>query len=194
MATQIRIAQDESADEVLSNDPFALLTGMLLDQQFPMERAFAGPAKVLERFGTLDVGAIAAADPEAFADLCATPPAVHRYGRSMAGRIQALATVVRDEYDGDADRIWTGVDTGAELFARVTALPGFGEQKARIFVALLAKQLGVRPEGWEQAAGAYAEQGSFRSVADVVDEESLQKVRLFKKAAKADAKAKAAGG
>jgi uncharacterized HhH-GPD family protein len=189
MATQIRIAQDESADEVLSNDPFALLTGMLLDQQFPMERAFAGPAKVLERFGTLDVAAIAAAEPEGFADLCATPPAVHRYGRSMAARIQALATVVRDEYLGDASRIWSDAQTGAELLARLKKLPGFGEQKAKIFVALLAKQLGVRPDGWDEAAGDYAETGSFRSVADVVDPASLQKVRDFKKASKAAAKA-----
>ena len=189
MATQIRIAQDEAADEVLSNDPFALLTGMLLDQQFPMERAFAGPAKVLERFGTLDVAALAAAEPEAFADLCSTPPAVHRYGRSMAGRIQALAAVVRDDYDGDASRIWSDADTGAELLDRVKKLPGFGEQKAKIFVALLAKQLGVRPDGWDKAAGDYSETGSFRSVADVVDGESLQKVRDFKKAAKAAVKA-----
>lgn len=189
MATQICIAQDEVADEVLSNDAFALLTGMLLDQQFPMERAFAGPAKVLERFGTLDPAALAAAEPEAFADLCATPPAVHRYGRSMAGRIQALATIVRDDYNGDASRIWTGASDGAELFARIKNLPGFGEQKAKIFVALLAKQLGVRPDGWEKAAGAYSEEGSFRSVADVVDAESLQKVRDFKKSAKAAAKA-----
>lgn len=188
----LTIAQDPAADRVLSEDPFALLTGMLLDQQFPMERAFAGPAKMLERFGSLDVGAIAVADPEAFADLCATPPAVHRYGRSMAARIQALATVVRDDYAGDASRIWSDVDSGAELFARVRALPGFGDQKARIFVALLAKQLGVRPDGWERAAGAYSEEGSFRSVADVVDAESLQKVRDFKKAAKAEAKAGAA--
>ena len=189
MATQIRIAQDEAADEVLTNDPFALLTGMLLDQQFPMERAFAGPAKVLERFGTLEPAALAAAEPEAFADLCATPPAVHRYGRSMAGRIQALATVVRDEYSGDASRIWSDAGTGAELFTRIKNLPGFGEQKAKIFVALLAKQLGVRPDGWEKVAGAYSEEGSFRSVADVVDPESLLKVRDFKKSAKAAAKA-----
>ncbi|GGB72384.1 iron-sulfur cluster assembly protein HesB [Knoellia flava TL1] len=185
----LTIAQDPAADKVLSEDPFALLTGMLLDQQFPMERAFAGPAKVLERFGTLDVSEIAAADPEGFADLCATPPAVHRYGRSMAARIQALATVVRDDYAGDASRIWSDASSGAELLARVKALPGFGEQKAKIFVALLAKQLGVRPEGWEKAAGAYSESGSFRSVADVVDAESLQKVRDFKKSAKAAAKA-----
>ena len=184
----LRIAQDPAADRVLSEDPFALLTGMLLDQQFPMERAFAGPAKVLERLGTLDVSEVAAAEPEAFADLCATPPAVHRYGRSMAARIQALARVVRDDYAGDASRIWSDADTGAELFARLTQLPGFGEQKAKIFVALLAKQLGVRPDGWEQAAGAYSEPGSFRSVADVVDAESLQKVRDFKKSAKAAAR------
>ncbi|GAA4120570.1 HhH-GPD-type base excision DNA repair protein [Knoellia locipacati] len=188
----LTIAQDPAADKVLSEDPFALLTGMLLDQQFPMERAFAGPAKVLERFGTLDVAEIAAAEPEAFADLCSTPPAVHRYGRSMAARIQALATVVRDEYAGDASRIWSDAGTGAELFARVKKLPGFGEQKAKIFVALLAKQLDVRPDGWEKAAGAYSETGSFRSVADVVDAESLQKVRDFKKSAKAAAKAAAA--
>jgi len=185
----LTIAQDPAADKVLSEDPFALLTGMLLDQQFPMERAFAGPAKVLERFGTLDVSEIADADPEGFADLCATPPAVHRYGRSMAARIQALATVVRDDYAGDARRIWADAATGAELLVRVKALPGFGEQKAKIFVALLAKQLGVRPEGWERAAGAYSEAGSFRSVADVVDAESLQKVRDFKKSSKAAAKA-----
>ena len=186
----LTIAQDPTADRVLSEDPFALLTGMLLDQQFPMERAFAGPAKVLERFGTLDPDAIATADPEAFADLCATPPAVHRYGRSMAGRIQALAAVVRDDYAGDASGIWRDAATGAELVGRLRKLPGFGEQKARIFAALLGKQLGVRPDGWEQACGAYAEPGSFRSVADVVDAESLQKVRDFKKAAKAAVRAK----
>ena len=188
----LTIAQDPTADRVLSDDPFALLVGMLLDQQFPMERAFAGPAKVLERFGTLDPAAVAQADPEAFADLCATPPAVHRYGRSMAGRIQALAVVVRDTYGGDASAIWRDTATGADLVARLKSLPGFGEQKARIFAALLAKQLGVRPEGWEEACGAYAESGSYRSVADVVDPDSLQKVRDFKKAAKVAKAAEAA--
>lgn len=187
----LTIAQDPVADKLLSEDPFALVAGMLLDQQFPMERAFAGPAKILERFGTLDPGAIAAAEPEAFADLCATPPAVHRYGRSMAGRIQALATVVVAEYAGRAEQIWQTADTGAELVKRLKALPGFGDQKARIFAALLGKQLGVRPEGWEKVCGAYAEPGSFRSVADVVDADSLLKVRDFKKQAKAAAKAAA---
>ena len=188
MSPQLRIAQDETADELLSSDPFALLLGMLLDQQFPMERAFAGPAKVKERFGTLDPATIAAAEPEAFADLCATPPAVHRYGRSMAGRIQAVAAVVRDEYDGDVTRIWTGVET-AEVVKRLKALPGFGDQKARIFAALLGKQLDIRPDGWREAIGPYAEEGARRSVADVTDEGSLQEVRDFKKAAKAQAKA-----
>ncbi len=185
----LTIAQNPEADQVLSEDPFALLVGMLLDQQFPMERAFAGPATILARFGTLEPAALAAADPESFADLCATPPAVHRYGRSMAGRIQQLASVVTDDYAGDAAAIWATAPSGAELVRRLKALPGFGDQKARIFAALLGKQLGVRPEGWEAACGAYAETGSYRSVADVVDPESLQKVRDFKKQAKAAAKA-----
>lgn len=193
MATSLRIAQDETADELLSTDPFALLLGMLLDQQFPMERAFAGPAKVKERFGNLDPAQIADADPEAFADLCATPPAVHRYGRSMAGRIQAVAAVVRDEYDGDVTRIWTDA-SAKEIVTRLKALPGFGDQKARIFAALLGKQLGVQPDGWREAIGPYAEDGSRRSVADVTDETSLQEVRDYKKAAKAQAKAAKAKG
>ncbi|GAB3112824.1 HhH-GPD-type base excision DNA repair protein [Janibacter alkaliphilus] len=188
MAT-LRIAQDEAADELLSTDPFALLVGMLLDQQFPMERAFAGPLKVKERFGSLDVAAIADADPEAFADLCATPPAVHRYGRSMAGRIQTLAATIRDEHGGDPAAVWTGASDATDLLARVKALPGFGDQKARIFVALLGKQLDAAPEGWREVVGPYAEEGSTRSVADVVDETSLQQVRDFKKQAKAAAKA-----
>jgi uncharacterized HhH-GPD family protein len=188
MKATLRIAQDPVADEVLGTDPFALLVGMLLDQQFPMERAFAGPAKILERFGSLDPSAVAAADPDEFAALCATPPAIHRYGRSMAGRIQALAAVVVDSYGGDAERIWAQASSGADLLARLTALPGFGEQKARIFAALLGKQLGVRPDGWVEAIGPYAESGSYRSVADVVDQESLDRVRAFKKDAKAAAK------
>jgi uncharacterized HhH-GPD family protein len=190
MATQIRIAQDEAADEVLSNDPFALLVGMLLDQQYPMEHAFRGPWKILSRFGTLAPDAIAAAEPEAFAELCATPPAIHRYGRSMAGRVQQLAAVVRDQYDGRAETIWTEAEDARDLVERLKALPGFGDQKARIFAALVGKQLEVRPPGWQEAIGPYAEDGSYRSVADVVDAASLAKVREFKQAAKAAAKAK----
>lgn len=187
----IHITGDERADQVLTDDPFALLVGMMLDQQYPMEHAFRGPAKILDRFGSLDPGRIAAAEPEAFADLCATPPAIHRYGRSMAGRVQQLAQVVVSDYGGDAERIWTEASDPVDLLARLRSLPGYGDQKARIFAALLGKQLGVRPDGWREAIGPYAEDGSYRSVADVVDESSLQKVREFKQAAKAAAKAAA---
>ena len=190
-AMAIHITGDEAADQVLTDSPFALLVGMMLDQQYPMEHAFRGPHKVLTRFGSLEPAAIAAADPEEFAALASTPPAIHRYGRSMAGRLQELGRLVEEEYGGHAERLWTDAESGAELLRRVQALPGFGKQKAQIFVALLAKQVGVRPEGWEQAAGAYAEDG-FRSVADVTDPASLQKVRNHKKAAKAAAKAAAA--
>ena len=149
----IHITGDEQADRVLTESPFALLVGMMLDQQYPMEHAFRGPAKVLERFGSLEPSAIVAADPDEFAALCSTPPAIHRYGRSMAGRLQSLAALVEEKYDGDASRIWAGVDSGAELLARVQELPGFGKQKAQIFVALLAKQRGVRLAGWEAVVG-----------------------------------------
>jgi uncharacterized HhH-GPD family protein len=187
MAT-IHITGDEHADQVLTDDPFALLVGMMLDQQYPMEHAFRGPAKVLDRFGTLEPARIAAADPEEFTALCSTPPAIHRFPGSMAARLQELARIVEDEYDGHAERIWTGAADGKDLMKRMQALPGFGKQKAQIFVALLAKQLDVRPNGWEAAVGAYAEDG-YRSVADVVDGASLQKVRDYKKQKKVAAKA-----
>ena len=184
----IHITGDEHADQVLTDDPFALVLGMMLDQQYPMEHAFRGPAKVLDRFGTLDPSRIAAADPEDFAAMASTPPAVHRFPGSMAARIQALATLVVEEYDGDVTRLWTEAKDGKDLLRRVQQLPGFGKQKAQILVALLAKQLDVRPDGWEAAAGGYAEEG-YRSVADVVDPVSLQKVRDYKKAKKAAARA-----
>ena len=182
---------DPAADEVLDNDPFALLLGMMLDQQVTMELAFAGPKKVLDRFGSLDPAAIADADPESFAELCAEPPAVHRVPASMAARMQELARIVAEEYGGDAGRLWREAPTGKDLFRRVSALPGFGRQKSQIFVALLAKQLHVRPDGWQQAAGEYGEEG-YRSVADIVDADSLQQVRAFKQQRKAAAKAKKA--
>jgi uncharacterized HhH-GPD family protein len=187
----IHITGEPAADRVLTDQPFALLVGMMLDQQYPMEHAFRGPAKVLDRFGTLDPARIAAADPEEFAALCSTPPAIHRFPGSMARRLQELAALVEERYDGDAERLWAEAASGKELLARVMELPGFGKQKAQIFVALLAKQLGVRPEGWEAAVGAYAEPG-YRSVADVVDPDSLQKVRDYKKQKKAAAKAPSA--
>lgn len=176
------------ADVVLNESPFALVAGMMLDQQHPMEHAFRGPWKVLERFGTFEPAAIAEADPKEFAALCAVPPAVHRFHGAMSARLQELARVVVEEYDGDASRIWTEAKSGADLLNRVQSLPGFGKQKAQIFVALLAKQAGVQPRGWKQAAGDYALKG-YRSVADVVDPESLLKVRSYKKEKKAAAKA-----
>jgi len=186
---KIQIAQDADADEVLSSSAFALLCGMLLDQQFPMEHAFMGPAKVKERFGSLDTAEIAAADPEDFAALCAVPPAVHRYPRSMAGRIQDLARHVQHEYDGDTARLWTEATSGRDLLRRLQVLPGFGKQKSQIFVALVGKQLGVQPDGWREAAGSYGDEGAFRSVADVVDSDSLERVRTFKKEMKARSRA-----
>ena len=185
----LQIAQEDSADMVLSTNAFALLAGMLLDQQFPMERAFAGPATILDRFGTLDPAVIAGAPAEEFAEVCARRPAVHRFPGAMAGRLQALARHVSDEYGGDTAALWRTATSGQELMGRLLALPGFGQQKAKIFVALLGKQLDVRPEGWESVAGAYAEEGAFRSVADVRDRASLEKVRAFKQTQKAKAKA-----
>jgi uncharacterized HhH-GPD family protein len=184
----LQIAQDPHADQVLTERPFALLAGMMLDQQFPMERAFAGPAKILDRFGSLDPADIAAAEPESFAALCSEPPAIHRFPGSMAARVQALAAQVVAEYDGRTERLWEEATSGKDLLTRLQALPGFGKQKAQIFVALLGKQLGVRPEGWAEVAGDYAQEGSYRSVADVVDPTSLERVRTFKKEKKAAAR------
>ncbi|KRF33535.1 HhH-GPD-type base excision DNA repair protein [Yonghaparkia sp. Soil809] len=191
----LNITGDAPADALLTDDPFALLVGMLLDQQVPMETAFAGPAKIRERMGSFDAESIAAADPEAFAAVFKESPAVHRFPGSMAARVQALAAEVRDEWGGRADAIWTrpGLDglapDGAEVLRRLQELPGFGEQKAKIFLALLGKQYGVDAPGWRVAAGDYGVQGSYRSVADIVDADSLAKVREAKKAAKAKSKA-----
>ena len=189
----IQITGDAAADKLLEESPFALLAGMMLDQQYPMEHAFRGPAKVTDRFGSFEPAAIAAADPEEFAAMAATTPAIHRFPGSMAARLQELARIVMDDYDGDAARLWTEASDGKDLMKRVMALPGFGKQKAQIFVALLAKQRGVRPEGWESVVGDYALEGH-RSVADVVDQDSLQKVRDFKKARKAKQAATEAAG
>ncbi len=186
MATTLRLAQEPDADALLARDPLALLVGMLLDQQFPMERAFGSPYLLTQRLAvdSLDASAIAAHDPDAFAKVMAGPPALHRYPGAMAGRVQALCRKVAEEWGGDAAELWRTADTGRELLARLRGLPGFGEQKARIFVALLGKQLGVQPSGWREAAGPYGEEDSHRSVADVTDADSLAEVRAFKQAAK----------
>jgi len=188
----LHLAMVPEADALLSRDPFALLTGMLLDQQFPMERAFAGPAVLAERMGTpdrLDPALIADQEPEAFAALMARPPAVHRFPGSMAGRVQALARLIAEDYHSQADELWDTAGTGAELFARLRALPGFGDQKAKIFTALLGKQLDVRPTGWREAAGTYGDEGSRRSVADVTDAQTLGEVRSYKQEMKRAMKA-----
>jgi uncharacterized HhH-GPD family protein len=182
------IAQDPAADELLTNDPLALLLGMLLDQQFPMEAAFAGPWKLKQRLGHLDARKIAATDPDELAAAMAQPPAVHRFPGSMAKRVQAVCEVVASEHGNDAAHLWRSAGTGAELLRRLQALPGFGEQKAKIFVALLGKQLGVRPDGWQEAAGAYGDDRALRSVADVTGPETLQQVRAYKQDLKAAAK------
>jgi len=192
-ATRMYLTGDDKADALLASDGNALLIGMVLDQQVPMEKAFSGPAVIAERMGGhLDVAAIAAADPEEFAALCSRPPAVHRFPGSMAGRVQGVCRVLVESYGGDAVNVWTDAPSGVELRKRIAALPGFGAQKAAIFLALLGKQYGVQPPGWREAAGAFGADGSRVSVADVVDEESLGQVRAAKKAAKAAAKAASA--
>jgi uncharacterized HhH-GPD family protein len=188
--TSLHITDDPEADRLLSEDPLALLIGMLLDQQIAMETAFAGPAKILERFGPLRAESIADADPDEFVDMFRRTPAVHRFPGSMAARVQALCRAVVDDWRGDARAIWTdGAPDGREILARLKRLPGFGDQKARIFLALLGKQCGLEASGWREAAGPYGEEGSFRSVADIVDPESLTRVRETKRAAKAAARA-----
>ncbi|AJP02958.1 Fe-S cluster assembly protein HesB [Streptomyces cyaneogriseus subsp. noncyanogenus] len=196
MNVTLHLAQDPEADELLGRSPLAALTGMLLDQQIPMEWAFKGPATIARRMGAEDLDAheIAAYDPEEFAALLSEKPAVHRYPGSMAGRIQQLCQYLVEHYDGDAEAVWRGVGTGRELLRRLQELPGFGKQKAQIFLALLGKQLGVRPEGWREAAGDYGEPTSFRSVADITGPESLARVRAHKQEMKAAAKAAKATG
>lgn len=189
MTGSLRLTGDPEADKLLTSDPFALLTGMLLDQQIAMEVAFAGPKKIADRMGGFSVTKIAEADLDEFVELCVAKPAIHRYGGSMARRVHALARYIVDAYGGRTEAIWTeGDPDGAEVLRRLKALPGYGDQKARIFLALLGKQLGVRPEGWRAAAGEYGDEGSRRSIADVVDVQTLGEVRSFKKAAKAAAK------
>ncbi|MEU4088208.1 HhH-GPD-type base excision DNA repair protein [Streptomyces aureus] len=191
MDVTLHLAQQPEADELLGRSPLAALVGMLLDQQVPMEWAFAGPYTIARRMGAddLDAHEIAAYDPDKFAELLSAKPAVHRYPGSMGKRIHQLCQYLVEHYDGDAEAVWKDAGTGSELLRRLKELPGFGPQKAQIFLALLGKQLGVAPEGWRKAAGAYGEAGSFRSVADITGPESLVKVRAHKQEMKAAAKA-----
>jgi uncharacterized HhH-GPD family protein len=186
MDITLRLSQQPEADELLSRSALAAMTGMLLDQQVPMEWAFTGPYTIAQRMGAddLDAHAIAASDPEQFAALLSQKPAVHRYPGSMAKRVQQLCQYLVDHYDGDASAVWRDVPTGREVLSRLNALPGYGKQKSQIFLALLGKQMGVTPEGWREAAGAYGEQDAYRSAADIKGQESLERVRAFKQEAK----------
>ncbi len=182
---------DPDADALLSSEPLALLIGMVLDQQIPMERAFKAPFDLKERLGgSLDPAAIAAMAPDDLAEIFGAKPALHRFPRSMAGRVQEVCAAVMDTYGGDTSAIWATAADGKQLLANVKALPGFGDQKARIFVALLGKQFAIQPAGWDMAAGVYGETGSYRSVADIDSPEALTKVRQFKQQMKAEARAK----
>ncbi|WP_368498491.1 HhH-GPD-type base excision DNA repair protein [Herbiconiux sp. A18JL235] len=195
MTAKLHITGNADADELLSTDPLALLVGMLLDQQIAMETAFEGPKKIADRIrGPFDAENLASYDPDALVEVFRQTPAVHRYPGSMAARVQALCAELVANWGGDASALWTeGDPDGKTLLRRLESLPGYGAQKARIFVALLGKQYGVTPEGWRAAAGAYGEEGSYRSVADIVDADSLTRVRETKREAKAAAKARAAG-
>jgi uncharacterized HhH-GPD family protein len=186
----LHLAYHDDANELIERDPFALLIGMLLDQQIPLEKAFTSPYELRERLGhDLDPKELAGYGTEPLVELFAQRPALHRFPKAMAARVQELARLVADRYDGDAARVWTEAKDGKDLLKRVADLPGFGQQKAQIFVALLGKQFGVQPKGWSAAAGEFGVAGSYKSVADIVDADSLQKVRTYKQQMKAAAKA-----
>ncbi len=192
---RLRLSGDPEADQLLSTNPLALLIGMVLDQQIPLERAFRSPRDLQERLGGhLDAQGIATMAPERLAEVFAQRPALHRFPAANAERAQQLCQVVMAEYGGDAANIWESASSGAELLRRVRNLPGFGDQKARIFVALLGKQLGVRPPGWQEASRPFGEPGTYLSVADITDDESLAQVRAHKAQLKATARAAAARG
>ena len=178
------------ADQLLTEDDNALLIGMILDQQVPMEKAFSGPLVIAQRMGgTLDVTAIAASDEDEFVALCSRPPAIHRFPASMAKRVRQCCQVLAERYDGQAANVWRDAPTGAAVKAALASLPGFGADKAAIFTAVLGKRRGVTPPGWQEAAGHYGEPGTYRSVADIVDQDSLARVRETKQQVKAAAKA-----
>ena len=180
------------ANTLLYRSPLALLVAMLLDQQVPLERAFSAPYDLALRLGhDLDADELAGYDEDALVVLFSERPALHRFPAAMAKRVQALCRLLVERYGGDAAAVWQAAQTGEELRKRVAELPGFGEQKAQIFVALLGKQFGIQPAGWREAAGSFGEQDVYRSVADITDEESLLKVRAYKQHMKAAAKASA---
>jgi uncharacterized HhH-GPD family protein len=180
---------DAEANELLRRNPLALLIGMVLDQQITMEHAFSSPYELQRRLGRqLDARELAGYDLDRLIEIFSARPALHRFPKANAKRVQEVCQLIVDRYDGDAARLWTGAPSGQELLKRVSELPGFGKQKAQIFVALLGKQYGVRPSGWREAAGMFGERGVHYSVADITDEDSLLKVRTHKQEMKAAAK------
>ncbi|MCH8984278.1 MAG: Fe-S cluster assembly protein HesB [Acidobacteria bacterium] len=180
MPDRLNFTDSDDANRLLASDGLALLIGMLLDQQFPMERAFYGPFLLKERLGEdLDESRIADWDPEAMETVFKGPPAIHRYPSSMAKRTQELCRTIVNEYSGSAKNIWVTADDGAELLTRLEALPGFGIGKSRIFVGLLGKRLGVAPVGWEESAADWS------SIADVASFEDVAFLREQKRVMKA---------
>jgi uncharacterized HhH-GPD family protein len=168
------------ADRLLEENPLALLIGLVLDQQVPMERAFSAPYDLRERLGHLDPGRIAATPMEELEKAFRQRPALHRFPGSMAQRVQRLCEIVATRYKGDAGAIWRDAGSGQELARRISELPGFGDQKTRITVAVLAKKLGVRPPGWE------AEAADWHTIADVDSPETMAEARAIKRRMKAE--------
>jgi uncharacterized HhH-GPD family protein len=176
----VHITGDPEKDALLNSDGTALLVGMQLDQQVPMEWAFMGPSTLRQRLGHLDVNRIAAMDEAEFVAVCCDKPAIHRFPAVMGRRIHAMCTVLAARYGGQSEQLWATTRTGSELYGRLRELPGYGEEKSQIFVALLAKRFGVRPRGWKATAGVFADNEP-RTIADCRDEASLAKVREWKR-------------
>jgi uncharacterized HhH-GPD family protein len=184
------VTGDPDADALLVEDPFALLVGMLLDQQVPIEVAFLGPAKLRDRLGDrFSVAGLAAMSEDDVVAACRARPGVHRYPAAMGRRLHALAMVLLTRYEGRADAVWAGVEDGESLRRRLVGLPGFGDEKARIFVALLAKRFGVRPPGWEAASVPFSDEEP-RSAADISSPEAFERVKAWKRAMRAQGLAK----
>jgi uncharacterized HhH-GPD family protein len=189
----LMLCRSPDADALLDRDPLALVIGMVLDQQIPLDKAFRGPYELTLRLGRqLDPRHLATFDPEELATIFSVPPALHRFPRAMAQRVQAVCRIATEKYDGDIATLWTTAQDGVDLLHRLKELPGFGPHKAQIFLALLGKQYGVTPPGWRKAAGAFGVEGSYLSIADIIDLDSLAEVRSYKQRLKAANRAAAA--
>jgi uncharacterized HhH-GPD family protein len=193
MSAVLRMPVSDKANSLLSSNPFALIVGMILDQQIPLERAFAAPLELQDRLGKkLTVKLINSLPPDDVIAAFVAKPALHRFPAANAERVMKASAIIRDEYKGKAEAIWTSAETGDQLLKQVAAMPGFGIQKAKIFVALLGKQMDVQPPGWQEACAPFGDEGTTMSIADITDDDTLQAVRAWKQAKKAAAKAAAA--